>query len=68
MLSYIAGMPRVPRDTSVTFRLPGDVRADLERIAEAQDRSMSWIVVQAVREYVQRELPAIKSPKSVKAQ
>jgi predicted transcriptional regulator len=55
------------KDTTVTFRLPGDVRADLERVAEAQDRSMSWIVVQAVREYVARELASNKSAKSRKA-
>jgi predicted transcriptional regulator len=55
------------KDTTVTFRLPGDVRTNLERVAEIQDRSMSWIMVQAVREYVARELASNKPAKSGKA-
>lgn len=41
---------------SVTsVRLQADVERDLGRIADRQRRSKSWVINQAVREYVQRE-------------
>ena len=41
---------------SVTsVRLQADVERDLGRIADRQRRSKSWIINQALREYVQRE-------------
>lgn len=41
---------------SVTsVRLQADIERDLERIAGRQRRSKSWVINQALREYVQRE-------------
>lgn len=41
---------------SVTsVRLQADVERDLEQVADRQRRSKSWVINQAVREYVQRE-------------
>ncbi len=38
-----------------SVRLQEDVKRDLERVAERQRRSKSWVINQAVREYVRRE-------------
>lgn len=41
---------------SVTsVRLQADVERDLGRIADRQRRSKSWVINQALREYMQRE-------------
>lgn len=41
---------------SVTsVRLQEDVERDLERVAGRQRRSKSWVINQALREYVQRQ-------------
>ena len=41
---------------SVTsVRLQADVERDLERVAGRQRRSKSWVINQALREYMQRE-------------
>lgn len=41
---------------SVTsVRLQADVERDLERVADRQRRSKSWVINQALREYMQRE-------------
>lgn len=38
-----------------SVRLQADVERDLRRIADRQRRSKSWVINQALREYVQRE-------------
>ena len=38
-----------------SVRLQEDVKRDLERVADRQRRSKSWVINQAVREYVRRE-------------
>jgi predicted transcriptional regulator len=38
-----------------SVRLQEDVKRDLERVAERQRRSKSWVINQAVREYARRE-------------
>lgn len=35
-----------------TLRIPTDLKADLERIARAQDRSLSKQIISALRQYV----------------
>lgn len=46
-------MPLAKQDLSdpITHRLPKDILAKLERIAEASDRSRSWYLVRALRFY-----------------
>ena len=39
----------------VTARLDAATRETLDRLAEYYDRSRSWLVAQAVREYAERE-------------
>ena len=39
----------------ITLRIPEDVLADIETIAQATDRSRSWVVVRALRTYLQQE-------------
>ncbi len=39
----------------IALRLPKDVLADLERIAEGCDRTRSWVMVRAFRRYLQGE-------------
>lgn len=38
-----------------SVRLQADVERDLGRVAERQRRSKSWVINQALREYVQRQ-------------
>lgn len=39
----------------ITARLDAATRETLDRLAEYYDRSRSWLVAQAVREYTERE-------------
>jgi predicted transcriptional regulator len=46
-------MPKVPADLSdpISLRLPVELLAEIDRIAEACERSRSWIIVRALRQY-----------------
>lgn len=39
----------------ITLRIPRDVLADIEAIAETTDRTRSWVMVRALRAYLQAE-------------
>ena len=39
----------------VTARLDAEISAELDRLAEHQDRSRSWLVAQAIERYVRAE-------------
>lgn len=56
---------------SVTLRVPVDVLSDIETIAEATDRSRSYIIVRALRTYLMNEgsdiLAAIKGREQIAA-
>lgn len=39
----------------ITLRLPVDVLADVEKIADASDRTRSWVMVRALRLYLAGE-------------
>jgi predicted transcriptional regulator len=56
---------------SVTLRMPSDVLAEIEAIAEATERSRSQIIVRAVRAYLLQEggdiLDAIKGRAQISA-
>jgi predicted transcriptional regulator len=39
----------------ITLRIPVDVLADIEVIAEATERSRSWVIVRALRTYLMNE-------------
>lgn len=39
----------------ITLRIPEDVLADIGTIAQATDRSRSWVIVRALRTYLQQE-------------
>ena len=41
--------------TPITTRLDAATRETLDRLAERYDRSRSWLVAQAVRQFVERE-------------
>jgi predicted transcriptional regulator len=55
-MHYKALMSKVLKDSTVSLRVPGELRAELEALAFAKDRSMAWLMVQAIKEYVAREL------------
>lgn len=40
---------------STSIRFPAELRARLSRLAESRDTSMNRLIVQAVREFVERE-------------
>ncbi|MFN3549759.1 MAG: CopG family ribbon-helix-helix protein [Mesorhizobium sp.] len=48
-------MSRIPLSDPLTLRLPVDLLADVERIAETCDRPRSWVIVRALRQYMTRE-------------
>ncbi len=39
----------------ITLRIPADVLADIETIARATERSRSWVMVRALKAYLQQE-------------
>lgn len=39
----------------VALRLPQDVLSDIERIAEATERTRSWVIVRALKSYLAAE-------------
>jgi len=45
----------VTKDEVLNLRIPCDVKAALKRAAEADDRSMSSLVLRIVRDWLQRE-------------
>lgn len=57
----------------LTVRMPEDIRLELERIAKERDRSLAYLIIQASREFVERErgkplpIPTRTGPKPRKA-
>lgn len=39
----------------ITLRLPVEILADIEKIAETADRSRSWVIVRALKAYLTTE-------------
>lgn len=48
-------MTKPPLSDPITLRIPEDVLADIETIAQATERSRSWVIVRALRTYLQQE-------------
>ncbi|WP_245498833.1 CopG family ribbon-helix-helix protein [Rhizobium leguminosarum] len=48
-------MTRANMSESVTLRIPVDVLSDIEAIADATERSRSYIIVRALRTYLLNE-------------
>ncbi len=48
-------MTRPTLSDPITLRIPEDVLADIETIAQATERSRSWVIVRALRTYLQQE-------------
>ena len=49
--------------TTIGIRMPNELRAEVMRIAERERRSIAWVVVEAVAEYVKRDEQAAKRRK-----
>lgn len=49
--------------TSLTIRINENDRKHIEQIAKANDRSISYIVNQAIKEYIKRNVPDNKEEK-----
>lgn len=64
-------MSQTPQSGSVTLRVPADLLSDIEAIAEATDRSRSYIIVRALKAYLMNEgadiLAAIKGRDQITA-
>jgi predicted transcriptional regulator len=43
------------QETRITIRFPSQVANDLRIIAEQEERSINWEVVEAVRQYLERK-------------
>ncbi|MCD2173016.1 CopG family ribbon-helix-helix protein [Rhizobium sp. C4] len=48
-------MPKPDLSDPITLRVPVEVLADIEAIAEATERSRSWVIVRALRTYLMNE-------------
>jgi predicted transcriptional regulator len=53
--------------TSTSIRWPADLKAEIDELAKADDRTFSGYVIHAMREHVARERALSKSAKSRKA-
>ena len=64
-------MTKASTSESVTLRIPSDVLSNIESIAEATERSRSYIIVRALRTYLLNEgsdiLEAIKGREQIAA-
>ncbi|PTM94429.1 CopG family ribbon-helix-helix protein [Mycoplana dimorpha] len=64
-------MSKANMSESVTVRVPADLLSDIETIAEATERSRSYIIVRALRTYLLNEgadiLAAIKGRAQIAA-
>lgn len=62
----------------ITLRVPEDILADIEKIAQASERSRSWVIVRALKYYlmaegaevlsIQRGLEDIEAGRSIDAE
>jgi predicted transcriptional regulator len=50
-----APMTKPTLSDPITLRIPADVLADIETIARATERSRSWVMVRALKAYLQQE-------------
>lgn len=48
-------MSKINLSDPIAIRLPEDVLADIEKIAETCDRSRSWVMVRALKAYLANE-------------
>ncbi len=48
-------MAQGKQSESVTLRIPSDILADIDRIAEATERSRSYIILRALKGYLLHE-------------
>jgi predicted transcriptional regulator len=50
-----APMTKPTLSDPITLRIPADVLVDVEAIARATERSRSWVIVRALKAYLQQE-------------
>lgn len=48
-------MAQGKQSESVTLRIPSDILSDIDRIAEATERSRSYIILRALKDYLLHE-------------
>ena len=55
-------MKKTNRNPQVNIRMPDDLKISLKEIAEKNDRSMNYVIVQALNEFVTKcsEAPAVR--------
>ncbi|OTA15416.1 hypothetical protein Xbed_03592 [Xenorhabdus beddingii] len=51
-------MSNIGRPPQVNIRMPSEVRESLKNIASIQDRSMNYVIVKALKEYIDRNSEA----------
>lgn len=53
---YNVVMPTTGNDTVVvSLRLPAEMTAQIDSLARWMERSRSWVAIQAIQEYIERE-------------
>lgn len=58
-------MPNTANDTVVvSLRLPAEMTAQLDALAAWMERSRSWVAIQAIQEYIEREYAVMAAIKA----
>lgn len=60
-MTYTAVVPS--NKPTFSLRLPEDLRSDLQELATAEDRSLNYLIIRTLREYVTEKKKAAESPK-----
>jgi predicted transcriptional regulator len=56
----------MPKDAQLTLRVPAELKAELERLAKAEDRSLAYVVLRLLREGLEREAHAAQAREAAK--
>ena len=48
-------MPNIPKNKTISLAITEDMKEAIDKIAEKEERSSSWIVRKAIEEYIERK-------------
>ena len=52
------------KDANLTLRVPADLKAELEKLAKAEDRSLAYVVLRLLRDGLEREAVRAEASRS----
>lgn len=48
-------MPNIPKNKTISLAITEDMKEAIDKIAEKEERSSSWVVRKAIEEYIERK-------------